>query len=235
MLSSSALPRSVSQAVWEALGCPPLAAKHQPEDVPPDTPCATCGRPTAQAVPVTQIETSTFTRHAENLRFSRYICPACAWFYGHTKAKGMTSNRSFWVQDGSVVWPTFAPHPDRVTWKTLLPTMTPRCYGAGLMTADTKPRLWPLVEFTSQAAVYVHALHYDISQRIALHPQRTDDLVQRMSRLLAQGVTKSELRGQWKTPARYLRWRHEADAMQVAARRDDADFIPALLMAYAEE
>lgn len=139
--------------------------------------CATCGAPVAEGVPTAQIDNPTFSRHSEFFRGS-HVCVACAWLY--SDPKGIRSGdpdtqgakHRAWLAYGDVaLWPTVsqdAATPKRPSWRSLLgvlEALPPSTPVAGLLTKDTKPRLWPMVQLTTRArfGLYVHLPELDLS------------------------------------------------------------------------
>ena len=232
---------------YACMHTPDLAAKYAPMETAATSACATCGaviRAGEKSLTIDQIETPTFTRHAENLRFSRYVCLPCGWFYGHSKYGG--SHRSWCACGNSVAWPVLRPDKsDRPTWWDVLRSCADEPAHAqfcGLLTVDTKPRLWPEVRLSSvdRPRLYVHAPHMDISEMVPFDFLRVWNFAPFLRRLLDAKISKRALWRGWDDPKAFrrapVRVRMLYQSMMIALRTGDAvtrgSYAVALLAAF---
>jgi hypothetical protein len=161
---------SATQLIWAAAGHPATEGKtgsrYQLEQSPGR--CATCAVPISDGVPfeprrgVAGINNGTFHGHAEYARWGTHVCAACAWLFGDPKR----THRSILVLGESIWWPILGQPTEategRPRWREVFGCLdyvardTPM---AGILTTDTKPRLWPRIRMSLADApgLYIHS------------------------------------------------------------------------------
>ena len=172
------MPDSASQILWQAMGRPApegkTGATYRFE--PCGGRCATCAIPIDAGVPfeprrgAAGINNKTFYGHAEYARWGTHVCAACAWLYGDPKR----THRGVLGVGGRGWWPTISkPVDGRPLWRDVLAdvgaersALSPETPMSGVLTTDTKPRLWPRAEAATigSPGLYVHAPDYNWSQ-----------------------------------------------------------------------
>lgn len=149
--------------LWRAAGRP---AHAYPEEHYEGS-CATCGVPCETGVATDAINNPTFSNHAEFFRYGRCVCRACAWLYGIGKGKpgNVLALGDRYVRP---VISEKSADEERPTWLSALreaASLDPSTPVAGVLTTDTKPRVWPRMRVASVGdfGLYVHAPEYDTS------------------------------------------------------------------------
>jgi hypothetical protein len=190
-------PDSLSAHLWQASGQPP---PQWPVAAIDDGLCATCGVRTGErGVATSTMLTSTFSRHADFLRFGENLCVPCAWMYSDPKRH----HRSVLVIGDRIWWPVLGMESatdERPHWGDLvmgvLAEAGPDAAVSGVVTTDPKPRLWPLARMTTAArpGLYVHAPDADLSAFVAFDRAQLVTVVEAVERALRMGFTKRACR-----------------------------------------
>jgi len=226
--------KSFSGLVHSASGLP----KGQWQLAACDGVCATCSVEIKEGVPTKDLVSSTFSRQSEFLRFGDHVCEACGWLYSYPKE----THRNVIAAGESVWWPMISAEsatPERPQWLDVLkiiagmPADTPI---AGVLTADPKPRLWPLSNLARRDSfgIYVHCLDWDVSDYLSLNLDVLLSVALRLSSLLERGFSKSDCKfGLLRSK---ITKKHPAETLQYEAEiknlRNLPEFIPALLVAH---
>lgn len=244
-------PASAPDLLWRNSGEPP----HKYREEAAEGPCATCAAPLdGHGIPTREVNSPTFSNHAEFFRYSAHVCRACAWLYGIGKGRPgnvlAVGNRILHPmislesaeKEGRPSWQEILPCLDLWTDPMLgdlqdIPEDAPFC---GVLTTDPKPRLWPRMRLSTarSPALYVHAPDYGASEIRALDVgglSRCWDLV---VAALEMGFSKRAIyRGLPSDYARMKRRLEEAMGLEGKLReyRQRPEFVPALVISGIEK
>lgn len=230
--------QSAPKLIWVAAGRP--ASKWPTTQI--DGCCATCGVPITEGVHRRDIESVSYTQHADFHKFGDYDCPACAWMHSYPKE----NHRNVIVAGEQLWWPMIgfdSATADRPHWQAVLrgiaqlPSDTPVC---GCLTTDPKPRLWPRYRLCTVGGfgLYVHAPDYDQSGMIEFDLGQLFNCVEVISHCLRRGFAKrTVLLGLFTD---YKRASTDMDAttnmeVELCKWRNRPEFIPALLVSHKGE
>lgn len=225
---------SAPQLLWRNAGEPP----HKYAEEPHDGVCATCAASIVVGISAEEINNPTFSNHAEFFRFGTHVCRACAWLYGIGKGRPgnvLAAGDELW-------WPMIsgksAREEERPAWLDTLQALREspnEAPAAGVLTTDTKPRVWPRMRIVSikDFGLYVHAPEYAISE------YRTFDLADLLAvsglvrEALDMGFSKQRIRnGLLSDFARAKRNIKEVMRLekQLHMLRERSEFAPALIV-----
>jgi hypothetical protein len=202
--------------------------------------CATCGSKISDGVPNKEIAGTTFSQHADFLRFGTHICVSCAWLYqesnlGNVIALGNDVYRPLIAVDA-------AREQNRMSWRGVFREAATREVGtpvAGILTTDVKPRFFPRVRMASikQFGLYVHCPDYDVSEYRTFDLIRTLELIDVIQQALKLGFSKRAcffgLMRDFKRAQQQFESILELESRLQMARLESA-FIPALLASSKE-
>lgn len=187
-------PKSAPYLVWRNAGEP----AHKYVEEPYSGPCATCAAPCKVGVSTSQINNPTFSNHAGFFKFGTHVCRACAWLYGVGKGRpgnviayGDTFLRPMISADSATQ--------ERPTWsEVVFGEVVNEPFGTtvtGVLTTDTKPRLWPRMRITETPTVglYVHAPDYAVSEYRDLDLPTLAECGTRIDCALELGFTKRRI------------------------------------------
>lgn len=155
---------SAPQLIWRNAGEPP----HRYREEAYVGPCATCAAAISTGISTEQINNPTFSNHAEFFRFGTHVCRGCAWLYGI--GKGRPGN--IMAAGDALYRPVISKKSateERPTWLEVLGGLSEVSSGdwvAGVLTTDTKPRVWPRMRLASLGdfGLYIHAPEYSVSE-----------------------------------------------------------------------
>lgn len=229
-------PHSASAHWWSASGSPdpqwPIVEFEA-------RPCATCGVESTRGVAVKTLETDTFSKHADYLRFSDSVCVACAWMYSTPKEH----HRNVLAIGEQIWWPMIGVESataERPHWGelwTIIMGSAPNTLVTGVLTTDPKPRLWPnvLVGTAAHPHLYVHCPDYDVSAAFSVDRAEVDETRKTIGRAMSAGYPKRSIYHGLATDKRFLKAPAEAMRLEAEIRplRASRAFIVALLIARA--
>ena len=220
--------------VWRAAGEP----AHKYTEEPHSGACATCGGGISIGVPIDEINNPTFSNHAEFFRYGTHACRACAWLYGI--GKGRPGN--IMAAGTDLYRPVISEKSatdERPTWLDTLRSLSGDMPVAGVLTTDTKPRVWPRMRIASIRAfgLYVHAPEYAVSEYRSFSLADLGVASSAIRKALDMGFTKRRIHlGLLADFTRAKRHTREVMSLEQRLRmlRDRPEFVPALIVTYTE-
>jgi len=200
--------------------------------------CANCGAELSAGVHVDTVNTATFANHAEFMRFSDHVCPACAWLFSYPKS----NHRNLLAVGDQLWWPMIglrSATAERPQWLQLLSSVAgldSATWLCGVLTTDPKPRYWPWTRLATvgAAGLYVHAPRYNQSGYRSFSLGRLLEVAAAICEVLDAGFSKQRCR--WGLFGDYRRCRRLGQQawdweQQLRAMRREPEFTPALVMA----
>jgi hypothetical protein len=214
--------------LWENIGKPNHTYKRHFLE----SNCACCGIDIDVGVLVKDVIGTAAGRYGEYMPFGTYVCEACAWMCCFP----LISHRSFIAFANKAYWPMISHKTisdERPSWYEVfkeIVDMDVPCIG--IMTTDTKPRLWPATKqcTTKNFGIYVHCLDYDISKFIYFNIRKCLDISYKISDILSLGFSKKAVLKSVLNDIKKFSKRNLAIEQELKILRTLPEFIPALLI-----
>lgn len=223
------------QLLWRNAGNP----THKYTEEPYEGLCATCAVPCEVGASTGQVNNPTFSNHAEFFRYGTHVCRACAWLYGIGKGRPGNIMAAGEALYRPVISEKSATE-ERPTWLDVLGGLQERPDGApvaGVLTTDTKPRVWPRMRIASVGdfGLYVHAPEYAVSEYRSFALAGLLDVSGVISVALGMGFSKQRIHsGLLADFARAKKSMKEVVELEkrLQLQRERPEFVPALIVTY---